>query len=98
MVKSSLDVKTLDVKIYELREEPENLQLLLDVISMIYEQHEELAAGDAKLKDFDVVNYILAAALKADKISSDDLGLVLVYLMEVQAPSIYFQYAILRVH
>ena len=37
MVKSSLDVKTLDVKIYELREEPENLQLLLDVISMIYE-------------------------------------------------------------
>ena len=55
-------------------------------------------AGDAKLKDFDVVNYILAAALKADKISSDDLGLVLVYLIEVQAPSIYFQYAILRVH
>ena len=65
MVKSSLDVKTLDVKIYELREEPENLQLLLDVISMIYEQHEELAAGDAKLKDFDVVNYIFSRCSKS---------------------------------
>ena len=67
-------------------------------MSMIYEQHEELVAGNEQLKDFDVVNYILAAALKADKISPDDLGLVLVYLMEVRAPSIYFQYAILRVH
>lgn len=57
---------------------------------MIYEQSEEILAGDEKVKDFDIVNYVLAAALKADKISSDDLGLVLVYLMEVNAPSIYF--------
>lgn len=83
MVKNSLDIKTLDVKIYELRESPDNLQLLLDVISMIYEQHEEIRAGNENLKDFDIVNYVLAAALKADQISADNLGLVLVYLMEV---------------
>lgn len=57
---------------------------------MIYEQSDEIINGDEKIKDFDVVNYILAAALKADKISPDDLGLVLCYLMEVNAPAIYF--------
>ena len=58
---------------------------------MIYEQgYDEIVAENGKLKDFDIVNYVLAAALKADKIPSEDLGLVLVYLMEVNAPSIYF--------
>jgi hypothetical protein len=37
IVKNLQDVKTLDVKIYELRENPENLQLLLDVVSLIYD-------------------------------------------------------------
>ena len=50
------------------------------------------------IKDFDLVNYVLANALKADKIVPQDLGLVIAYLEQVYAPSIYFQYAILRVH
>lgn len=44
------------------------------------------------------MNYVLASALKADKIEPHNLGLVLSYLGEVNAPSIYYQYAILRVH
>jgi len=36
--------------------------------------------------------------LKADKIGAKDLGLVMVYLQYVNAPSVYFQYTILRVH
>ena len=65
---------------------------------MAYEQYDEIRAGYIQIKDLDVVNYILAAALKADKIPHEDLGLIMTYLMEVQAPSIYFQYAILRIH
>jgi hypothetical protein len=53
---------------------------------------------DQPIKDFDLVNYILANALKADKIDASDLGCVLSYLEVVNAPSIFFQYAILRVH
>ena len=45
-----------------------------------------------------MVNYILANALKADKIEAGDLGLVMHYLEVVQAPAIFFQYGILRVH
>jgi hypothetical protein len=37
IVKNSMDVKTLDVKVLELRENPDNIQLLLDVISFIYD-------------------------------------------------------------
>ena len=42
IIKNSMDVKTLDVKILELRDDPDNIQLLLDVISIIYEQGQEL--------------------------------------------------------
>ena len=98
VVKNMQDVKTLDVKILELRENPDNIQLLLDVISFIYDQQEQLIEAGEVIKDFDLVNYVLASALKADKIEPHDLGLVIAYLEQVYAPSIYFQYAILRVH
>lgn len=67
-------------------------------MAMIYEESETLMARNERIKDFDIVNYVLASALKADKIAPQDLGLVLAYLEIVQAPPIYFQYAILRVH
>ena len=89
-------MKTLDVKILELREDPSNIKLLYDVMAIICYQAEELK--NQEIKDFDVVNYVLASALKADKIQPQNLGLVLSYLGEVNAPSIYYQYAILRVH
>lgn len=57
-----------------------------------------LAEANEEIKDFDLVNYVLASALKADKIDPSDLGLIISYLEVVQAPPIYFQYAILRVH
>lgn len=88
----------MDVKIYELREEPENIELLLDIISIIFEEAESIVEEGKTIKDFDLVNYVLANALKADKIDPSDLGLVLSYLSAVNAPSIFFQYAILRVH
>ena len=59
-------------------------------MAMIYEDSEALMARNERIKDFDVVNYVLASALKADKIAPHDLGLVLAYLEIVQAPSIYF--------
>jgi hypothetical protein len=90
IVKNSLDVKTLDVKILELRESPDNIQLLLDVISLIYDQSDTLADAGSPIKDFDLVNYVLAAALKADKIDAHDLGMIIAYLESVSAPSIYF--------
>ena len=80
ILKNLQDVKTMDVKILELRENPENLQLLLDVISMIYNAHDELLESGEEIKDFDLVNYVLASALKADLIEPIDLGLVLSYL------------------
>jgi hypothetical protein len=83
-------VKTLDVKILELRENPDNIQLLLDVISLIYDQADSLADADSPIKDFDLVNYVLASALKADKIDAGDLGMIIAYLECVSAPSIYF--------
>ena len=49
-------------------------------MSMIFEYEEELLRADAPIKDFELVNYILAAALKADKIPAIDLGMVLTYL------------------
>ena len=57
---------------------------------MIYENFEELMENEVEIKDLDLVNYILAAALKADKIKPEDLGLIIGYLELVNAPSIYF--------
>jgi hypothetical protein len=36
--------------------------------------------ADEPIKDFDLVNYVLANALKADKIVPEDLGLIIAYL------------------
>ena len=66
MIKNAQDVKTLDVKIMELREDPSNLDNLFAIISMIYENYYELEETDTEIKDFDIVNYVLANALKAD--------------------------------
>jgi hypothetical protein len=98
IIRTLEDVKTLDVKIMELRDEPGNLDLLLDVMGMICADAESLVQKGEMIKDFDIVNYILANALKADQIKGQDLGLVLMYLENVFAPPIYWQYAILRVH
>ena len=84
------DVKTLDVKILELREDPHNIQLLYDVIAIIYRDYETLINQGKFIKDFDVVNYILACALKIDKIEPENLGIIIDYLSLVDAPSIYF--------
>ena len=66
-------------------------------MAMIYVQHEELEEAGEMIKDLDIVNYVLANALKGDQIPPEELGLVLSYLDVVQAPPIYYQYAILRV-
>ena len=58
--------------------------------SLILDEAAAPASSREPVKDFDLVNYILAAALKADKILPDTLGLVIVYLEAVEAPSIYF--------
>ena len=79
----------------ELQENADNVDLLLTVLSMILEEFPDLTEP---IKDHEVVNHVLGHALKGDKIPAGDLGLVLTYLETVQAPSIYFQYAILRVH
>ena len=50
----------------ELREDPSNLDNLFAIISMIYENYYELEETDTEIKDFDIVNYVLANALKAD--------------------------------
>jgi len=47
---------------------------------MICYEAEYLMEKGEVIKDFDIVNYVLANALKADKIEADDLGLVLHYL------------------
>lgn len=36
-IQNHQDIKTLDVKIMDLKEDPSNIQLLLSVLSMIYE-------------------------------------------------------------
>lgn len=92
------EVKTLDVKMQDLKENPNDLELLYDVMAMVHLQAEELAARGQTIPGLDVVNYVLAAALKADQIAPSQLGLVLCYLETVNAPPIYYQYAILRVH
>lgn len=38
---------------------------------------------NTEIKDFDIVNYVLANALKADKIAPQDLGFVMHYLETV---------------
>ena len=90
IIRTLEDVKTLDVKIMELRDDPSNLDLLLDVMGMIVASTESLIEKGDIIKDFDIVNYILANALKADKIKGSDLGLVLMYLDNVFAPPIYW--------
>ena len=62
------DTKTLDVKIMDLREDPSNVDLLLQVLSRIVMESEIIREEGEGVKDFDIVNYILANALKADKI------------------------------
>ena len=42
LIKNGHDVKTLDVKIMELREQPENLDLLFSIMAMIYSEQEML--------------------------------------------------------
>lgn len=64
-------------------------------MAIIYMNFEQLA--DKPLKDFDFLNYILAASLKANKIPPEQLGLVVTYLDLVGPPDLYFEYAILRV-
>tara|TARA_B110000285_G_C14531092_1_gene340820 strand:- start:211 stop:423 length:213 start_codon:yes stop_codon:yes gene_type:complete len=66
IIRTLEDVKTLDVKIMELRDDPSNLDLLLDVMGMIVANSETLIEKGDIIKDFDIVNYILANALKAD--------------------------------
>jgi len=54
--------------------------LLYDVIAIIYRDYDLLIKQGRMIKDFDVVNYILACALKIDKIEPENLGLVIEYL------------------
>ena len=71
----------------ELKENADNLELLLTIISMVIHEFPYLTEPP---KDLDLVNYVLANALKADKVPPDSLGLVMMYLDVVRAPSIYF--------
>ena len=80
----------------ELRENPDNLQLLFDVLALIFQYEEEIKLGKMQIKDIDIVHYILANSLKANLISVEQLGLIFYYLDTVTAPPIYYQYAILR--
>jgi hypothetical protein len=57
--------------------------LLYDVLAIIYRDYEFLIRQGRMIKDFDVVNYILACALKIDKIEPENLGLVIEYLNAV---------------
>lgn len=54
--------------------------MLYDVIAIIYRDYDLLIKQGRMIKDFDVVNYILACALKIDKIEPENLGLVIEYL------------------
>lgn len=89
-MRAEQDFKTLDVKILELKEDPDNLQLLFDVMAQVFQDEDRIRSGEIVVNDFDVVNYILANALKGDLISHEQLGLVMFYLETVQAPSIYY--------
>lgn len=68
IVKAENDYKTLDVKIIELKENPDNLQLLFDIMAMVFNQEDQIKSGEVVLKDIDVVHYVLAKALKANLI------------------------------
>lgn len=57
--------------------------MLYDVLAIIYRDYEFLIRQGRMIKDFDVVNYILACALKIDKIEPENLGLVIEYLNAV---------------
>lgn len=97
IVKAEQSYKTLDVKILELKEDPQNLDLLFDIIALVFQNIEDIKSGEMIIRDLDLVNYVLANALKADIIKTGQLGLVVYYLDTVNAPSIYYQYAILRI-
>jgi len=100
ILNSSMSEKSLDVKIYELRENPSDVDLLVDVLAyLIYTIDMMIEEDNMKpIKDIDLVNYVLASALKIDQVPPKHLGLVMAYIDKVNAPSLYFQYAILRVH
>ena len=74
----------------ELRDDPSNLDILMDVMGMIVADHQSIVDKGEIIKDFDIVNYILANALKSELITGPDLGLVLMYLDAVYAPQIYW--------
>jgi len=71
----------------ELKEDADNLELLLTVLSMVVQEFEYQTEP---IKDLDLVNYVLANALKGDLVPPDSLGLVMLYLDTVDAPSIYY--------
>jgi len=59
----------LDVKIFELREDPSNVDLLVEVLASIcfyIESNAEQPEILQPIKDLDLVNYVLASALKID--------------------------------
>ena len=56
IIRTLEDVKTLDVKIMELRDDPSNMELLLDVMGMICADAELIAEKGEIIKDFDIVN------------------------------------------
>ena len=89
-MKAETEVKSLDVKILELRENPDNLHLLFDIMAQVFQYADEIESGSLVIKDLDVVHYILANSLKANLIKHQQLGLVFYYLMTVKAPSIYY--------
>ena len=66
------------------------MELLLSILSMVIFESEMLIERGEAIKDLDLVNYVLANALKADKIAPENLCVVLQYLITSQAPSIYF--------
>ena len=65
-------------------------------MAQVFQQEDLIRSGQIVLKDIDIVHYVLAKALKADLIQHEQLGLVFYYLETVEAPSIYYQYALLR--
>lgn len=89
-IRSHNAAKTLDVKIMDLQEDPKNLELLYDIMAHIIDNFHTLVDKKTPISDFDLVNYVLASALKSDIVDPNNLGLVVMYLQFVQAPSIYF--------
>lgn len=62
----------------DLQEDPKHLELLYEVLATVVDTHDP--NSKSPIGDLDIVNYILASALKADIIEPLNLGLVLMYL------------------